>query len=78
MRGGSEPFRKARPSVGLLSKDALPFLGGRFRSCFLKREAEGREALSEYQVAAINIRKNMARLREFRLAKEVADRATER
>jgi len=38
---------------------------------------EGTEALSEHQEAAINIRKNMARLRELRLAKEAADRATE-
>jgi hypothetical protein len=28
-------------------------------------------------VAAVNIRKNMARLRELRLAKEAADRAAE-
>jgi hypothetical protein len=38
---------------------------------------DGTEALSEHQEAAINIRKNMARLRELRLAKEAADRTTE-
>jgi hypothetical protein len=38
---------------------------------------DGTEVLSEHQEAAINIRKNMARLRELRLAKEAADRATE-
>jgi hypothetical protein len=37
---------------------------------------EGTKTLSEYQEAAVNIRKNMARLRELRLAKEAADRAT--
>ena len=37
---------------------------------------EGTKALSEYQEAAANVRKNMARLRELRLAKEAADRAT--
>jgi hypothetical protein len=36
---------------------------------------EGADALSDYEVAAVNIRKNMARLRELRLAKEAVDRA---
>jgi hypothetical protein len=37
---------------------------------------EGTKALSEHEEAAVNIRKNMARLRELRLAKEAAVRAT--
>jgi hypothetical protein len=57
------PFEKARPETA-----------GEKRERIFKARPE---ALSEYQQAAINIRKNMARLRELRLAKEAADRATE-
>jgi hypothetical protein len=53
---------------------ARPETGAEKRARFFK---EGTEALSEHQEAAINVRKNMARLKELRLAKEAADRATE-
>ena len=39
--------------------------------------AEGRKALAQFEVEANAIRKNMARLRELRLAKEAEDRAAE-
>jgi hypothetical protein len=57
------PFEKARPETAAEKRERI------FK--------EGTEALSDYEVAATNIRKNMARLRELRLAKEAADRATE-
>jgi hypothetical protein len=57
------PFEKALPETVVEKRERL------FK--------EGAKALSEYQVAAVNARKNMARLRELRLAKEAADRATE-
>ena len=57
------PFEKARPETATEKRERI------FK--------ESTEALSEYQVDATNIRKNMARLRELRLAKEAADRATE-
>jgi hypothetical protein len=37
---------------------------------------EATKALSEYQEATVNIHENIARLRELRLAKDAADRAT--
>jgi hypothetical protein len=55
------PFEKARPETA-----------GEKRERIFKARPE---ALSEYQQAAINVRKNMARLRELRLAKEAADQA---
>jgi hypothetical protein len=57
------PFEKARPETAAEKRERI------FK--------EGADALSDYEVAAVNIRKNMARLRELRLAKEAADRATE-
>jgi len=39
--------------------------------------AEGRKALAQFEVEAQAVRKNMARLRELRLAKEAEDRAAE-
>lgn len=39
--------------------------------------AEGRKALAHFEVEANAIRKNMAKLRELRLAKEAADLAEE-
>jgi hypothetical protein len=41
-----------------------------------ERASRETNALSECQEAAVNIRKNMLRLRELRLTKKVADRAT--
>jgi len=38
---------------------------------------EGQKALAQFEVEANAIRKNMARLRELRLAKEAEDRAAE-
>ena len=57
------PFEKALPETAAEKRERI------FK--------EGADALSDYEVAAVNIRKNMARLRELRLAKEAADRATE-
>jgi hypothetical protein len=57
------PFEKALPETAVEKRERI------FK--------EGTKALTEYQVAAASIRKNMARLRELRLAKEAADRAAE-
>jgi hypothetical protein len=54
-----------------------PFEKARPEPAAEKRERIFKEGLYDDQVAAINIRKNMARLRELRLAKEAADRDTE-
>jgi hypothetical protein len=39
--------------------------------------AEGQKAISEYEISAVNVRKNMARLKELRLAKEATDKAAD-
>ena len=55
------PFEKALPETAAEKRERI------FK--------EGADALSDYEVAAVNIRKNMARLRALRLAKEAADQA---
>jgi hypothetical protein len=55
------PFEKAPPETAPEKRERI------FK--------EGAEALAEHQAAAINVRKNMERLKALRLAKEAADQA---